>query len=151
MRKDNFHLALVLGSGRDGWGLWGTEAHRPYLQWTAASRPQLTDATDTAGPVVLDQHHFPEDPGNQGFKVTSPDLKCWQLAQNASQCWGHLGGLVGSVSNFSSGHDLIVHGFKPHIEFCTGSVEPAWDSPSVSLSLSAPPLLACMCIHSLSK
>ena len=37
---------------------------------------------------------------------------------------------------FRSGHDLMVHEFEPHIELCTGSVEPAWDSLSLSLSLS---------------
>ena len=28
---------------------------------------------------------------------------------------GHLGGSVGCASNFSSGHDLVVRGFEPHI------------------------------------
>ena len=31
------------------------------------------------------------------------------------QVWGHLGGSVGCVSNFGSGHDLVVREFKPHI------------------------------------
>ena len=39
--------------------------------------------------------------------------------------------------DFSHGHDLVVHGFKPHIGLCADSVEPAWDS----LSLPAPPPL----------
>ena len=46
---------------------------------------------------------------------------------------------------FSSDRDLTVHGFKPHIRLCADSVGPAWDSPSLSLSLSplsAPLLLA---------
>ena len=38
-----------------------------------------------------------------------------------------------------SGHDLMVHGFQPHIGLCDDSMEPAWDS--LSPSLSAPPLL----------
>ena len=38
--------------------------------------------------------------------------------------------------DFSSGHDLTVRGFEPHIGFCADSVEPAWDS----LPLSAPSL-----------
>ena len=41
--------------------------------------------------------------------------------------------------DFSSGHDLMVCEFKPQIGFCADSVEPAWDSPSPSLS--APSLL----------
>ena len=42
--------------------------------------------------------------------------------------------------DFGSGHDLIVREFEPHIRLCTDGAEPAWDS--LSLSLSAPPLLA---------
>ena len=55
--------------------------------------------------------------------------------------WGHLGGSVSSALDFGSGHDLII--FKPHIRLCTDSVEPAWYSTSLSLSLSlsATPLL----------
>ena len=37
---------------------------------------------------------------------------------------------------FGSGCDLTVCGFEPHLGLCTGSVEPAWDSVSVSLPLS---------------
>ena len=35
--------------------------------------------------------------------------------------------------DFSSGHDLTVCGFKPHIGLCADRVEPASDSLSVSL------------------
>ena len=43
------------------------------------------------------------------------------------------------------GHDLTVHGFEPELGsvLTAWSLEPAWDSVSVSVSLSAPPLLAC--------
>ena len=43
--------------------------------------------------------------------------------------------------DFSSGHDLTVHGFEPHIGLFTDHAEPAWDSlplpllPSCALSL----------------
>ena len=43
---------------------------------------------------------------------------------------------------FGSGHDLMVHEFKPHIGLYADSVEPAWYSLSLPVSL---PLL-----HSLS-
>ena len=43
---------------------------------------------------------------------------------------------------FGSGHDLTVCGFEPRVGLCAGSVEPAWDSLSPPLSLSALPLLA---------
>ena len=29
---------------------------------------------------------------------------------------------------FSSRHDLMVEEFKPHVELCADSTEPAWDS-----------------------
>ena len=38
---------------------------------------------------------------------------------------------------FSSGRDLLVRGFKPRIRLWSDSLEPAWDS--VSLSFSALP------------
>ena len=44
--------------------------------------------------------------------------------------------------DFGSGHDLTVCGFEPHIGPWADSAEPAWDSLSPSLSLSAPPPLA---------
>ena len=47
---------------------------------------------------------------------------------------------------FSSGHDLTVREFEPHIGLFADSVEPALDS--LSPSLSAPPLLTFL--HSLS-
>ena len=43
------------------------------------------------------------------------------------------------MSDFSSGHDLTVGEFEPHLELCTDSTELAWDS--LSPSLSAPPPL----------
>ena len=32
--------------------------------------------------------------------------------------------------DFSSGPDLRVHGFEPHVGLCADSMEPAWDSLS---------------------
>ena len=43
--------------------------------------------------------------------------------------------------DFSSGHDLMVHEFKPHIMLFTDSLKPAWDS--FPLPLSAHPQLMC--------
>ena len=64
---------------------------------------------------------------------------------------GRLGGSVGWVANFSSGHDLTVREFQPHVGLCadSSSLEPASDS--VSLSLSAPPLLTLCLSLSLSQ
>ena len=41
--------------------------------------------------------------------------------------------------DFGSGHDLMVHGFKPCVALCAESAEPAWNL--LSFSLSAPSLL----------
>ena len=46
----------------------------------------------------------------------------------------YLGEVKGPTLGFSSGHDLTVCGFKPHVRLCADGVEPAWDS------LSAPSL-----------
>ena len=62
---------------------------------------------------------------------------------------GRLGGSVDEASNFSTGHDLTVHGYEMSPAsgsvLTAGSLEPASDS--VSPSLSTPPLLAlCLCL-----
>ena len=52
--------------------------------------------------------------------------------------------------HFGSGHDLVVHGFKPRIKLCADSLESAWDSLSSSL-LALPPLrLKVSLVHVLS-
>ena len=55
---------------------------------------------------------------------------------------GLLGGSVGRVSDFGSGHDLTAPEFKPHVRLCADSSEPgACFRFRVSLSVSAlPPL-----------
>ena len=35
--------------------------------------------------------------------------------------------------DFGSGHDLTVRELEPHIRSCADSVEPAWDSLSLSI------------------
>ena len=37
---------------------------------------------------------------------------------------GRLGGSVGLASDFGSGHDLMVHGFEPHVGLCADNSEP---------------------------
>ena len=60
---------------------------------------------------------------------------------------GRLGGSVGQVSDFSSGHDLTVHEFEPRVGRCADSSEPGacfgfclplsfWPSPTHALSFS---------------
>ena len=36
--------------------------------------------------------------------------------------------------DFGSGHDPMVHEFKPSVRLCADSAEPTWDSLSLSLS-----------------
>ena len=38
--------------------------------------------------------------------------------------------------DFSSGHDLMVHEFEPHIGLCADRAEPAWDPLSLPLPCS---------------
>ena len=53
---------------------------------------------------------------------------------------GYLGSLVGSASDFGSGHDLTVCGFEPHVRLCADSSEPgARFRFCVSLSLCPSP------------
>ena len=53
---------------------------------------------------------------------------------------GCLGGSVGEVSDFSSGHDLTVCGFEPRVGLCADSSEPgACFGFCVSLSLCSSP------------
>ena len=56
-----------------------------------------------------------------------------------------LGGSVGWVSNFGSGHDLAVHEFEPHVGLCADSSEPGTCFEfcvSLSLCPSLPPSLS---------
>ena len=45
------------------------------------------------------------------------------------------------ILGFGSGHDLMVCGLKPHNRLCTDSMEPAWDSLSLSLPSSLSKLI----------
>ena len=54
--------------------------------------------------------------------------RCW------SACAAHL--VKRPTLDVSSGHDLTVHELEPRVRLCTGSVEPAWDSLFIPLSLS---------------
>ena len=47
--------------------------------------------------------------------------------------------------DFSSGHDIMVHEFEPHVRLHADAMEPAWDS------LSPYPLLCPSAAHSLSQ
>ena len=69
---------------------------------------------------------------------------------------GHLGGWLSQMSDLSSGHDLVVHEFKPLVGapplgsvLTVQSLKPATDS--VPPSLPAPPLLTLCLSLSLSK
>ena len=48
-----------------------------------------------------------------------------------------------------SGHDLMVHEFKPHIGLCAENLEPAWIL-SLPLCLYSSPIYAFSCARSLS-
>ena len=50
--------------------------------------------------------------------------------------------------DFSSGYDLTVHEIKPCIGLCTETVEPTWDTLSVSLCLCLSLSLPCLYAYS---
>ena len=65
---------------------------------------------------------------------------------------GRLGGSVGWVSDFGSGHDVTVHEFETHVRLCADSSEPgACFRFCLPLSLSLPCLLSHSLPLSLSK
>ena len=73
--------------------------------------------------------------------------KHWHKKNEEMRREGHLGGSVGWASDFSSGRDLMVYEFEPHVRLCADSSEPGaclrfW----VSLSLCPFPA----CVQSLS-
>ena len=53
--------------------------------------------------------------------------------------------------DFSSGHDVTVHGFEPHVRLCADSAEPAWGSLSPSLSPSLPYSCCLSLSHKINK
>ena len=62
----------------------------------------------------------------------------WEQSLRLKLCGRAPGWSVSWASDFSSGHDLRVHGFNPLIGLCTDSAEPASNSLPLSLSLPAP-------------
>ena len=64
----------------------------------------------------------------------------WVYRLLKNKILGHLGGSVGWVSDFGSGHDLTVCEFEPRIRLTAVSMEPASDP--LFPSLSAPALFA---------
>ena len=73
-----------------------------------------------------------------GIKNKHTDGGTW-VAQSVKQ----------PILDFSSGHDLIVHGIEPHTGLCVNGVEIAWDSLSSS-PLVPPSPAPCSCSLSLS-
>ena len=72
------------------------------------------------------------------LKILKPSRSSW-VAQSIKR----------PITGYGSGHDLIVHGFEPHIGLCADGVNPAWDSFSLPF-LSAPIQLVCPLALSLS-
>ena len=73
----------------------------------------------------------------------------WLKVLNTAGAWGGLSWLSIPTFNFSSGHDLTVHEFEPHVGLCADSVGPAWDS--LSPFLAGPSLFTYLPTFSLSK
>ena len=81
--------------------------------------------------LKYEKHHGEKD--NVYPYIHHPDLENVNIL-------GRLGGSVGWVSDFSSGHDLAVGGFEPRVGLCAGGSEPgACFTFCVSLSLCSSP------------
>ena len=78
----------------------------------------------------------PKDVAERSMSAWKDDRKWGSYFTNGSEA---LGGSVPEASDFSSGQDLAVCGFQPHVRLWADSLEPASDF--VSPSLSSPPLL----------
>ena len=55
---------------------------------------------------------------------TNPNQKGLRVKLEKSLGLGRLGGSVGWVADYSSGHDLVVGEFKPHVRLWADSSEP---------------------------
>ena len=81
---------------------------------------------------------------NKQHTFQNPLLSTWHWILFKNKLQGHLGGSVGWATDFSSGHDLAICEFKPHIRFCADSSEPGTCFGfCVSLSLCPSPTHAC--------
>ena len=74
------------------------------------------------------------------LKVITLSERRWSQEDKTIVIQECLGGSVGLASDFSSGHDLAFHGFKPGIGLCADSLEPK-ACFRFCVSLSAPPHL----------
>ena len=76
------------------------------------------------------------------FHFLDGETEAWvkELSRIKKLFLGCLGGSVGWASDFSSGHDLAVHEFEPHVGLCADGSEPgACFGFCVSLSLCPSP------------
>ena len=70
-----------------------------------------------------------------------PIVSCNDNVQFKHNLKGPLGGSVGGASDFGSGHDLTVRGFRPHIRLCAEHLLRAWSLLWIlCLPLTDPPL-----------
>ena len=121
--------------------------HCQCTAWHGARTYELWDHDlSWNGQLTLNQLSHPGALKKYIFKASAKSI----LAVKFSQGMGRLGGSVGWVANYSSGHDLMVCEFEPSIRLCADSSEPgAYFGFCVSLSLC--PFPSCSLSLSLSK
>ena len=119
-------LPVLCQSAEGPGGPGGVASAFPRCLWVGTDSPEAVSQPESQYvSVVLKLARASESPG--GLVKT----------QSAA---GHLGGSVGWVSDFSSGHDLEVCGFNPCVGLCADSSEPGVHFGfCVSLSLSPSP------------
>ena len=68
------------------------------------------------------------------LKLTNHEVMSWaEIKSPTHRAPGWLSQLSIQLLTSGSGHDFRVHKFEPHIRFCAGNVDPAWDSLSLPL------------------
>ena len=99
-------------------------------------------------------------PGTAGPWCGGPrEPQGWRPQHRGETWWGawRAQSVERLTLDFGSGHNLMVPGIEPRTGLCADSMEPAWDSLCLALSLSrsfslspsAPPQL--LCVHALSQ
>ena len=104
-----------------------------YFCWVQGYRRVLIlmeNAKSTLSPPLPYQHRV-----LHLISCVPANHRCYDFEKVLS---GRLGGSVSWVSNFSSGHDLAVGEFEPHVGLCADGSE-AWSLPQIlCLPLSLP-------------
>ena len=133
------HGSLVLKKGKVSWAGWRQRTQRGLVVPPCCAVLQVCWVTSGQSLSLSKPQSLPfcNEELVTGTLQGPPDSGLRGLVIRKSHVWGAwvAQSVKGPTLDFGSGHDLTVCGFDPCIRLCADSVEPAWDS----LSLSDPP------------